>query len=237
MGPPEFTGGNPVDPITDTRALAVLQWGRRNSPAETAIAHHGADLGIRASMGPPEFTGGNRRRSGHPLRCAVMLQWGRRNSPAETSRRPEAGSSVEHASMGPPEFTGGNQRMIGGAREADPLASMGPPEFTGGNLLDHGAAPDGAGRFNGAAGIHRRKPCSAPGGSPPDCRLQWGRRNSPAETPKRAARSPPGPWTLQWGRRNSPAETAVQGGRCGGGRRASMGPPEFTGGNPTGGGT
>ena len=87
-------------------------------------------------------------------------------------------------------------------------------------------------RFNGAAGIHRRKPRLIATSGAAVSTLQWGRRNSPAETSflslvvgavvSGASMGPPeftgGNLTsaalatesaseLQWGRRNSPAET------------------------------
>ena len=59
MGPPEFTGGNRRWIGIDIHPLAMLQWGRRNSPAET-LDDAGFDSDVlAASMGPPEFTGGN----------------------------------------------------------------------------------------------------------------------------------------------------------------------------------
>ena len=60
MGPPEFTGGNTYAALKSTSATVSLQWGRRNSPAETEWRRQKLDLPID------------------------LLQWGRRNSPAET---------------------------------------------------------------------------------------------------------------------------------------------------------
>ena len=84
MGPPEFTGGNTATAAEKVQDYHRLQWGRRNSPAETL----GAPLIVHprqpASMGPPEFTGGNR--------AEITLQ----------------AAHLVPASMGPPEFTGGN---------------------------------------------------------------------------------------------------------------------------------
>ena len=62
-------------------------------------------------------------------------------------------------------------------------ASMGPPEFTGGNGRESpGLHAISLSCFNGAAGIHRRK-LGAGVDAPHQIRaLQWGRRNSPAET-------------------------------------------------------
>ena len=63
-------------------------------------------------------------------------------------------------------------------------------------------------------------------------RLQWGRRNYPAETSPRSSHSRAPSTRLQWGRRNYPAETRdhvpvrlLE-------LFASMGPPELPGGNP-----
>ena len=108
--------------------------------------------------------------------------------------------------MGPPELPGGNLPWWAVGTWSG-LASMGPPELPGGNGAMHQA------------------------GVEPATRLQWGRRNYPAETcgnrrgsvclpvasmgppelpggntarPKSSAR--PG-LLLQWGRRNYPAET------------------------------
>ena len=183
MGPPELPGGNFKLFEGDREVLRVLQWGRRNYPAETAgergrgsgrsrgfngaagitrrkqagalAAESGA---VRASMGPPELPGGNMR-GYHPVRFQLStLQWGRRNYPAETTS-----TTRIHALTTP--------------------------------------------RFNGAAGITRRKQKrwelpQVIGKSV----LQWGRRNYPAETsPHPDAVRPIR--LLQWGRRNYPAET------------------------------
>ena len=183
-------------------------------------------------MGPPEFTGGNARRHDESV-C-----W------------------HGYASMGPPEFTGGNsvpytsvsgrpqgfngaagihrrkpvRRAAGGRPEAD--ASMGPPEFTGGNVSTSSPSDRSRLRFNGAAGIHRRKHVRAgrKGGRPYGC------FNGAAGIHRRKQKIififNSKIIMLQWGRRNSPAETCVA---RGAGRsyrvQASMGPPEFTGGN------
>ena len=72
------------------------------------------------------------------------------------------------ASMRPPEFTGGNLVAAIPAPIVLMVASMRPPEFTGGNTRRPCATrPCRAGRFNEAAGIHRRKP--APGSGCASC--------------------------------------------------------------------
>ena len=135
-------------------------------------------------MGPPEFTGGNFTFSGislprtrlrfngaagihrRKLPCCNRslrampwpLQWGRRNSPAETDVMRMNGEVGVVASMGPPEFTGGNQYERDVKRRTDLAASMGPPEFTGGNGRRTRRTVRPSECFNGAAGIHRRKP-------------------------------------------------------------------------------
>ena len=134
MGPPELPGGNPGSAEWGQVEGALLQWGRRNYPAETS------------PIAPTD------------PRSHRALQWGRRNYPAETrvSCAPERGFAG--ASMGPPELPGGNRRAarspgrrdrsFNGAagitrrkRPAYPeppyaphsTASMGPPELPGGN--------------------------------------------------------------------------------------------------------
>ena len=236
MGPPEFTGGNLLArAIRQSELLPgfngaagihrrklyhrpqklfmkkLLQWGRRNSPAETTAETELSDCSTNASMGPPEFTGGNLAAAdafvgggavasmGPPeftggniarlLKVSVssVLQWGRRNSPAETR-----GGRTCHRRSGS-RFNGaaGIHRRkpgtVSAGRSRRLLASMGPPEFTGGN-------PDIAAIdcctikcFNGAAGIHRRKPTFRSLTPTRISALQWGRRNSPAETRSRRA--------------------------------------------------
>ena len=77
MGPPEFTGGNVDGAYVRQRQELKLQWGRRNSPAETwrvVSLQHTADN--RASMGPPEFTGGNDKPAEFRFESTRELQWG-----------------------------------------------------------------------------------------------------------------------------------------------------------------
>ena len=210
---------------------SVLQWGRRNYPAETLMPAASSAASLTASMGPPELPGGN----------------------DDPSRPPKL--RVAEASMGPPELPGGNnasgrprpppatcfngaagitrrkltpqrrnknrnkQLQWGrrnypaetvGVRNTEPEgseASMGPPKLPGGNVT----VRELAGGLRVA--------------------LQWGRRNYPAETPAQRAgaadcylcfngaagitRRKPcwSSWRvrmvkpLQWGRRNYPAET------------------------------
>ena len=59
--------------------------------------------------------------------------------------------------MRPPEFTGGNQAAHVLGRAVELGASMRPPEFTGGNAGLHAQPRLAGGGFNEAAGIHRRK--------------------------------------------------------------------------------
>ena len=66
MGPPEFTGGNLRQAREAYRAFRQLQWGRRNSPAETLAEWILSTQRAYASMGPPEFTGGNLLASAMP---------------------------------------------------------------------------------------------------------------------------------------------------------------------------
>ena len=186
---------------------AELQWGRRNSPAETRTC------GSWSGSATIRFNGaaGIHRRKLEPApQCAkpwfAVLQWGRRNSPAETSDGVDLVRPGALASMGPPEFTGGNlgafhyhmtsESLQWGRRNSPAETGVGGTTVPAGSLA-----------------------------------LQWGRRNSPAETRSLAVSAASVAVTLQWGRRNSPAETRGREGRPGSRHPASMGPPEFTGGN------
>ena len=109
------------------------------------------------------------------------------------------------ASMRPPEFTGGNhdgfQRS---SRRTE--ASMRPPEFTGGNAMSACTRSTCPTRFNEAAGIHRRKRVT---------------RASEAEH-KAGFNEAAG---IHRRKRHASGQS------CRRPHRASMRPPEFTGGN------
>ena len=157
MGPPELPGGNFNTGVDAAEKKAGLQWGRRNYPAETIIE----------TLQVPH----------HPVGFNGAAGITRRKRPRQTEARREHA----RASMGPPELPGGN---FGGDQEWFPLgvASMGPPELPGGNffviewlsiwerMLQWGrrnypaetptrSCKDSQSvlRFNGAAGITRRK--------------------------------------------------------------------------------
>ena len=84
MGPPELPGGNTTVSPLAMFVTFLLQWGRRNYPAET-LKEAAADL-----------------------QTAEKLQWGRRNYPAETPADGQPWGRPAGASMGPPELPGGN---------------------------------------------------------------------------------------------------------------------------------
>ena len=182
MGPPELPGGNQFDEKLQVARKLMLQWGRRNYPAETrgratagraGLGRFNGAAGITrrkraevpsqvgdralASMGPPELPGGNVSSARMLPRSTSMLQWGRRNYPAETHLPARDVHAAQAASMGPPELPGGNLRVPGERAERG-AASMGPPELPGGNRDSDW-----------------RPMCGR-------TRLQWGRRNYPAET-------------------------------------------------------
>ena len=238
------------------RHVDRLQWGRRNSPAETIQPRQEAGAAPQASMGPPEFTGGNLDDDAMVFLWTTQLQWGRRNSPAETPaparkliivvdcfngaagihrrkrRRPHRlPREGQHASMGPPEFTGGN--FI--ARFTILTRSIGlqwgrrnSPAETMARLL---LSATNARCFNGAAGIHRRKRRRG-GRYPFSTSLRF---NGAAGIHRRKLTSSVCPKPVLSASMGPPEFT---GGNMGSafkdaGRRitASMGPPEFTGGN------
>ena len=208
MGPPELPGGNPYQRRWIEDPAPVLQWGRRNYPAETYkgrnILLENADV---LQWGRRNYPAETRLTGAQSGSSAVVLQWGRRNYPAETTNMRSEITDSEGASMGPPELPGGNldhhapsfpcfwcfNGAAGITRRKRPM-----PRAT---------TARSAKRFNGAAGITRRKPLRAgfltafampasmgppelPGGNrgnreaEKDCLqlLQWGRRNYPAET-------------------------------------------------------
>ena len=134
MGPPEFTGGNALHPLRPHLGVfAELQWGRRNSPAETRPRGARMVPSHYASMGPPEFTGGNFRPMRNVTPDAPALQWGRRNSPAETP-------SIPGRSLPAPGVLQWGRRNSPAETEGNFPTIFLPTKS-----------------FNGAAGIHRRK--------------------------------------------------------------------------------
>ena len=112
--------------------------------------------------------------------------------------------------MGPPELPGGNFVIwVVWTRRTSSLqwGRRNYPAETPGRTRT--CAPTAL-RFNGAAGITRRKPTGAPASPTSGSTLQWGRRNYPAETDGVTMIDRPTNYPLQWGRRNYPAETAAR---------------------------
>ena len=231
MGPPELPGGNDYNNLTEFEQKFMLQWGRRNYPAETRRRLP------RRKPGPKRFNGAagiTRRKqvSSSPSSTArSSLQWGRRNYPAETNVHKVPGNQHTVASMGPPELPGGNWSCAGTGLLSGRSASMGPPELPGGNAAI------------GCAG-------------PAVALLQWGRRNYPAETGAGQNTTPPiatcfnGAAGITRRKRQSGRNRHRMGRRCFNGaagitrrkhpktiaasyfsQSASMGPPELPGGN------
>ncbi len=225
MGPSAFTDGNGRS-IAWKNRRARLQWGRRRSPTEMrrsprprrrsprrfngAVGVHrrksiiaaALTAGSVASMGPSAFTDGNSS-SAHRPSSQSQLQWGRRRSPTEIR-----GVFRDHCGL-LASFNGAVGVHRRKFRRPDTLraltiASMGPSAFTDGNV---------------ATAVN----------TPSSRELQWGRRRSPTEIPRRgastswsrrfngavgvhrrkweAATPPVRPGALlQWGRRRSPTE-------------------------------
>ena len=156
-------------------------------------------------MGPLVYTSGNAEERVRAL-LAEELQWGRWFTPAETGLALFAWVEASDASMGPLVYTSGNSIRT----EAPPTPSH---------------------SFNGAAGLHQRKPALPTRSRAPPMRLQWGRWFTPAETdpsppqappraasfngaaglhqrkPRRMGQQRPRRHMLQWGRWFTPAET------------------------------
>ena len=261
MGPPELPGGNRLVRYAVLRShssfngaagitrrklaldsndwtiKALLQWGRRNYPAETQRCAVGVHVSqICASMGPPELPGGNRGQRIHNILENVGF-----NGAAGITRRkpdqPNLGPSSEK-----PGFNGaagitrrkrgsdgpGSHQRTGlqwGRRNypaetaRDDNAPHQPPHQLQWGRRNYPAETCCSGRrattrpstcFNGAAGITRRKRLPQLGRRHPlDVLLQWGRRNYPAETHQSAMMEVFNVFGLQWGRRNYPAETVL----------------------------
>ena len=106
-------------------------------------------------MGPLVYTSGSDARRRHGAR-ARRLQWGRWFTPAEATRWLDMMLSPHVASMGPLVYTSGSA-----------------------GLQAAGYWP--AGCFNGAAGLHQRKPVQARRSGRTAEELQWGRWFTPAE--------------------------------------------------------
>ena len=108
---------------------------------------------------------------------------------------------------------------------------MGPPELPGGNDPPNDTRGRPRRRFNGAAGITRRKQKLSQTAAPAAPTLQWGRRNYPAET------TDPNPPALPRDERFNGAAGITRRKRLTIGTipalaaSASMGPPELPGGN------
>ena len=108
---------------------------------------------------------------------------------------------------------------------------MGPPELPGGNRRFLGSSRRARIRFNGAAGITRRKLSIASTVAESVRRLQWGRRNYPAETTDATAEREAASARFNGAAgitRRKLRRAASQPGHAG---VASMGPPELPGGN------
>ena len=92
-----------------------------------------------------------------PCILPAKLQWGRWFTPAETRLKPEHRAELKRLQWGrwftPAETLFGLvQKPINGR------ASMGPLVYTSGNPSARSGRGSGCSRFNGAAGLHQRKP-------------------------------------------------------------------------------
>ena len=187
MGPPELPGGNICVPsVRASETVSMLQWGRRNYPAETSTlpqqwssASGGLQWGRRnypaetrkrrappdgrrsASMGPPELPGGNDLLT----ECAHRRAWSCFNGAAGITRRkhrqkPNIGEALNvcaKASMGPPELPGGNVGDGHAAASSQWMLQWGRRNYPAETWCEGSDRFSSARRFNGAAGITRRK--------------------------------------------------------------------------------
>ena len=182
MRPPEFTGGNPRAARSRGRCDSCFNEAagihRRKLDAlsyfiepirigfnEAAGIHRRkqvqpANGGVAQVKGFNEAAGIHRRKLDTVVNVPFTLLHCFNEAAGIHRRKRGAGSTIEQqqrrASMRPPEFTGGNAVTSFVVRLVSD-ASMRPPEFTGGNDLLIGGRRHAYGRFNEAAGIHRRK--------------------------------------------------------------------------------
>ena len=165
-------------------SASPLQWGRRNYPAETLPDEASHHRRRQASMGPPELPGGNSMRmqaDAPDMHAASMgppeLPGGNQivdqrrlvrvicfNGAAGITRRKQTerctSCRLTWASMGPPELPGGNLRQWYQEWLVSVLqwGRRNYPAETAGREVGSFA---GGARFNGAAGITRRKRANA----------------------------------------------------------------------------
>ena len=207
MGPPELPGGNlPSGAATsagwskgfngaagitrrklthgpmDAPVTIVLQWGRRNYPAETRRSTTCRWRGRRGFNGAAGITRRKLPQVASSSQAAMLLQWGRRNYPAETLPDPAAVVNRYSASMGPPELPGGNGGAEDEGTPLEPMLQWGRRNYPAETCGVCRGRRRPAWRFNGAAGITRRKPTRKQYLTFRKIELQWGRRNYPAET-------------------------------------------------------
>ena len=189
MGPLVYTSGNCAE-CGAYLPPGSLQWGRWFTPAETERPrrHAGSWKGFNGAAGLHQRKPSSRCA---PTTSGPRLQWGRWFTPAETEYARLGGTPRGLASMGPLVYTSGNaathvgQGPGGGLQwgrwftpaetalekvfsPGDAAASMGPLVYTSGNLVGSSTSTPPAPGFNGAAGLHQRKP------KPPAC-LRAGR--------------------------------------------------------------
>ena len=189
MGPPELPGGNMLFLVVPALLKQMLQWGRRNYPAETRPRGAGEGPHRPASMGPPELPGGNRKKY-----LELKGNFCGFNGAAGITRRKPA---VRRART---------ERWIEGFNGAAGITRRKPAAVRFRSIRRLVG-------FNGAAGITRRKHAVINAAGELTGLLQWGRRNYPAETSVVSGMLVVYARQLQWGRRNYPAETSES--RCG----------------------
>src|SRR6185437_3271981 len=132
MGPPAYADGDTPDGVTVGGGLALLQWGRRPTPTETYRRRLPALVERRASMGPPAYADGDLYSS-------------------------HAENIVTHASMGPPAYADGDvEQVVPGAVAVAALQWGRRPTPTETPQTSRGSPSTT--RFNGAAGLRRRRP-------------------------------------------------------------------------------
>ena len=180
MGPLVYTSGSPTAPCAVCRARYPSFNGaaglhQRKQPVEDAAPGVG-----RASMGPLVYTSGSFRDIVENRDELEVLQWGRWFTPAEAFPDTEITRRALEASMGPLVYTSGS--WVGGNELSARQKLQWGRWFTPAEaetVTPNRAGPHSC--FNGAAGLHQRKPLAKSSGQVAYSPLQWGRWFTPAE--------------------------------------------------------
>ncbi len=264
MGPPQNSGGEARYSAPSTGPLRQLQWGRRRTAAERTLSATDSTVTTHCFNGAAAEQRRRGERAARPQTNLIPASMGPPQNSGGEVVVPNIDVEPTVASMGPPQNSGGE-----GAARCAPRCARFCFNGAAAEQRRRGVRKNGLLRdlpsFNGAAAEQRRRDLVGGRHATSNAALQWGRRRTAAESrherfgPTRRARSFNGaaaeqrrrgparpspsasPTRLQWGRRRTAAESARRAPPQRGSVRASMGPPQNSGGEslphqPQGGG-